>query len=226
MLNLEGNSCAEDRVDLLKRVVERLGINRIEALLADREFIGTQWFLFLIEQKIPFESITPDMLTAPPKREREPGEGRSELAEVLDAAAAKRREDRDRKNRDGKSGGGRRSSTGSGSASAPRGERKSSGGERRDGQKPRHDSPRPQQSAVVPVEANAANESPADAERRRNRRRRKPRGERVEASGTAAIQQPITAEIPLVSDQAPFFSRLKQKIKQIVQRLPMPGRRR
>ncbi|MBK7044754.1 MAG: ATP-dependent RNA helicase RhlB [Rhodanobacteraceae bacterium] len=179
-----------------------------------------------IEQKIPFESITPDMLTAPPKREREPGEGRSELAEVLDAAAAKRREDRDRKNRDGKSGGGRRSSTGSGSASAPRGERKSSGGERRDGQKPRHDSPRPQQSAVVPVEANAANESPADAERRRNRRRRKPRGERVEASGTAAIQQPITAEIPLVSDQAPFFSRLKQKIKQIVQRLPMPGRRR
>jgi transposase len=54
VLNLEGNSCAEDRIDLLKRVVERLGINRIEALLADREFIGTQWFLFLLEQKIPF----------------------------------------------------------------------------------------------------------------------------------------------------------------------------
>lgn len=54
VLNLEGNSCAEDRIDLLKRVVERLGISRIEALLADREFIGTQWFLFLLEQKIPF----------------------------------------------------------------------------------------------------------------------------------------------------------------------------
>jgi len=54
VLNLEGNSCAEDRIDLLKRVVERLGINRIEALLADREFIGTQWFRFLIEQGIPF----------------------------------------------------------------------------------------------------------------------------------------------------------------------------
>ncbi len=54
VLNLEGNSCAEDRIDLLKRVVERLGISRIEVLLADREFIGTQWFLFLIEQKIPF----------------------------------------------------------------------------------------------------------------------------------------------------------------------------
>jgi hypothetical protein len=54
VLNLEGNSCAEDRIDLLKRVVERLGISRIEALLADREFIGTQWFRFLVAQKIPF----------------------------------------------------------------------------------------------------------------------------------------------------------------------------
>lgn len=54
VLNLEGNSCAEDRIDLLKRVVERLGVNKIEVLLADREFVGTQWFCFLIEQKIPF----------------------------------------------------------------------------------------------------------------------------------------------------------------------------
>lgn len=54
VLNLEGNSRAEDRIDLLKRVVERLGVGRIEALLADREFIGTHWFRFLVEQKIPF----------------------------------------------------------------------------------------------------------------------------------------------------------------------------
>jgi hypothetical protein len=54
VLNLEGNSCAEDRIDLLKRVVEQLGINRIGILLADREFIGTQWFRYLIGQKIPF----------------------------------------------------------------------------------------------------------------------------------------------------------------------------
>ena len=177
-----------------------------------------------IDQKIPFESITPEMLVAPPKRERAPGEGRSELAEVLDAAAAKRREDRDRQSRDGKrgGGGGRRPSTSSGQAgSGPRGDRKP-GGERRDSQKPRHDGPRP-----APAEANAPNESPADAERRRrNRHRRKPRGERVEASGSVPIQQPITAEIPVVTAEAPFFARLKQKLKQIVQRLPMPGRRR
>ena len=177
-----------------------------------------------IDQKIPFESITPEMLVAPPKRERAPGEGRSELAEVLDAAAAERREDRDRQSRDGKrgGGGGRRPSTSSGQAgSGPRGDRKP-GGERRDSQKPRHDGPRP-----APAEANAPNESPADAERRRrNRHRRKPRGERVEASGSVPIQQPITAEIPVVTAEAPFFARLKQKLKQIVQRLPMPGRRR
>lgn len=54
VLNLEGNSCAEDRIDLLKRVIGRLGVDRIAALLGDREFIGTDWFSFLIEQQIPF----------------------------------------------------------------------------------------------------------------------------------------------------------------------------
>jgi hypothetical protein len=46
--------CCLIRIDILKRVVERLGTSKIEALLADREFVGTQWFLFLIEEKIPF----------------------------------------------------------------------------------------------------------------------------------------------------------------------------
>lgn len=54
VLDLEGNSCAKDRISLLRRVVERLGIEKIGALLADREFIGGEWFHFLITQKIPF----------------------------------------------------------------------------------------------------------------------------------------------------------------------------
>jgi ATP-dependent RNA helicase RhlB len=179
-----------------------------------------------IEQKIPFEPITPEMLVPPPKRERAPGEGKSELAEVLDAAAAKRREDRERQNRDGKRGGGGGRREGGGPR-GDRGERKPGGGERREGQKPRQDGPRPQPAPrPAAAEGGAPSESPADAERRRNRRRRKPRGERVEASGSVTIQQPITAEIPAVAAEAPFFARLKQKLKQIVQRLPMPGRRR
>jgi len=51
---LKATHAPEDRIDLLKRVMERLGLSRIGVLLADREFIGTQWFRFLIEQKIPF----------------------------------------------------------------------------------------------------------------------------------------------------------------------------
>ncbi|MGH7249946.1 MAG: IS4 family transposase [Minisyncoccia bacterium] len=54
VLSLEGNSCAEDRMGLLKRVIKRLGVEKIQVLLADREFIGTVWFCFLVEQNIPF----------------------------------------------------------------------------------------------------------------------------------------------------------------------------
>ena|GEM_PF-6670334 len=44
----------EDRVAILKRVIQRLGVAKIEVLLADRECIGTEWFEFLIANKIPF----------------------------------------------------------------------------------------------------------------------------------------------------------------------------
>jgi len=54
VLDLEGNSCAEDRIRLLKRVIERLGVAKIGMLLADREFIGAEWFHFLLEQNICF----------------------------------------------------------------------------------------------------------------------------------------------------------------------------
>ena len=54
VLDLEGNSCATDRIRLLRRVIKRLGAEKIDMLLADREFVGTEWFSFLIEQKIPF----------------------------------------------------------------------------------------------------------------------------------------------------------------------------
>ena len=121
-------------------------------------------------------------------------------------------------------GGGRRAAAGGrlGSGLDRRGHRRCQGPDRG-----RRFGPRPQQPRPAAVDGAAPNESPADAERRRrNRHRRKPRGERVEASGSVPIQQPITAEIPVVTAEAPFFARLKQKLKQIVQRLPMPGRRR
>ncbi len=53
-LDLEGNSTTGERIAILKRVLERFGVDKIEAFTADREFVGREWFDFLIEQKIPF----------------------------------------------------------------------------------------------------------------------------------------------------------------------------
>lgn len=49
-----GNSSIDDRVFLLKKVISKIGMNKIYAFLADREFIGEKWFRYLIEKKIPF----------------------------------------------------------------------------------------------------------------------------------------------------------------------------
>lgn len=54
VLDLEGSSSPEDRTSLLKRVLEKFGVDKIEALIADREFVGKKWFHFLVEKKIPF----------------------------------------------------------------------------------------------------------------------------------------------------------------------------
>jgi hypothetical protein len=54
VLNLEGNSCSNDRISLLQRVLDRISSSKIETILADREFIGTEWFNFLIKNRIPF----------------------------------------------------------------------------------------------------------------------------------------------------------------------------
>ena len=54
VLDLEGNSSTPDRINILKKVLEKFGIDRISGFTADREFIGKEWFDFLIEKKIPF----------------------------------------------------------------------------------------------------------------------------------------------------------------------------
>lgn len=49
-----GSSHTDDRKEVLKKVLEKIGPSRIQAFLADREFIGEEWFRFLKKQKIPF----------------------------------------------------------------------------------------------------------------------------------------------------------------------------
>ncbi|CAF23738.1 unnamed protein product [Candidatus Protochlamydia amoebophila UWE25] len=49
-LGRAGNSKTLDRLSVLKRVMDKININ---SFTADREFIGSEWFEFLINSKIP-----------------------------------------------------------------------------------------------------------------------------------------------------------------------------
>ena len=50
----KGSSSTSERIHILKQVLEKIGPRRIQAFLADREFIGDDWFRFLKKSKIPF----------------------------------------------------------------------------------------------------------------------------------------------------------------------------
>ncbi len=54
LLPKAGNSNTQERIDILQRFVGCFGAECIEALLADREFIGEKWFAWLTSNKIPF----------------------------------------------------------------------------------------------------------------------------------------------------------------------------
>jgi hypothetical protein len=49
-----GSSSTAARKQVLKSVLQKIGVSRIKAFLADREFIGEEWFRFLKARKIPF----------------------------------------------------------------------------------------------------------------------------------------------------------------------------
>lgn len=52
--NNSGNSNAQDRIKLLGQVVSMLGKSRIGSLCGDREFIGKDWYKWLLTHKIRF----------------------------------------------------------------------------------------------------------------------------------------------------------------------------
>ena len=54
LLAKKGNSSTAERLDLLQRFVDCFGAERIACLIADREFIGEQWYAFLMAAQIPF----------------------------------------------------------------------------------------------------------------------------------------------------------------------------
>jgi len=50
----QGNSDFIDRVDLVDIFIDTFGVEKIEALLGDREFIGKDWIEYLKAKKIPY----------------------------------------------------------------------------------------------------------------------------------------------------------------------------
>lgn len=54
LLDKKGNSDTPERISLLKRFINRFGQNCIAGVLADREFIGGDWFSWLLKTKINF----------------------------------------------------------------------------------------------------------------------------------------------------------------------------
>lgn len=54
LIDHQGNSSTDQRIALMKRYLALFPAESIEALLADREFIGARWMDFLNKNKIPF----------------------------------------------------------------------------------------------------------------------------------------------------------------------------
>jgi hypothetical protein len=54
MLDKKGNSNQKERKNLLDQFLDLFGSNRIGSLCADREFVGDEWFKYLIDNQIPF----------------------------------------------------------------------------------------------------------------------------------------------------------------------------
>jgi hypothetical protein len=54
LLPKAGNSNTQERSALLERLLKFLPVDQLEVLLADREFIGGEWFAYLCEQNLPF----------------------------------------------------------------------------------------------------------------------------------------------------------------------------
>jgi len=54
LLPKRGNSNTEERIKLIDRFIEIFGVDKIDCLTGDREFIGKKWFSYLVEKGITF----------------------------------------------------------------------------------------------------------------------------------------------------------------------------
>ncbi len=191
-----------------------------------------------IEQKIPVEAVSAELLTALPRPERAPVEGgEGEEGESIGQIFREAREQRSAEEQR-RGGGGRRSGGGSGGGGGRgRGERREGGqGERkpRSPRPPRADNPAatpaPAERPPRPEGERAPHPERAEGERGPRKRRRRRHGRPVEnadagiaastsapAAGKPAAGKPA-ANAPVAGkhDKPSFFSRLGRKLKSLV----------
>lgn len=53
-LDSRGNSNTQERIELMDRFIAKFGTSRIDYLVADREFMGNDWFTYLNQNEINF----------------------------------------------------------------------------------------------------------------------------------------------------------------------------
>lgn len=54
LLNKRGNSNTKERIALMQRFIKVFGKDSVKSILADREFVGNEWFTWLNQQNISF----------------------------------------------------------------------------------------------------------------------------------------------------------------------------
>ena len=234
---------AEDYVHRIGRTA-RLGAEGDAISFAcERYAIGLPDIEAFIEQRIPSEPVTQELLTALPRKPREgvevdAAEGES-IGEIFREAREQRAAD------EAKRGGGRR---GPGSGSGGRGERSRTGEPRRE-RRPRKPvegvEPRPVEAAAGPAQPAAASHAapvaPAEGERPARKRRRRRRGQRVEGAEQAPRSQqqepgakphdagaprrapqhkPARRHEPAKGDSPSLLSRIGRGLKSLVTRAP------
>ncbi|PPT96410.1 ATP-dependent RNA helicase RhlB [Xanthomonas arboricola] len=155
-----------------------------------------------IEQKIPVEPVTSELLTPLPRAARVPVEGEEADADAGDSVGTIFREAREQRAAEEQRRGGGRSGPGGGSRSGSGGGRRDGGsadGKPRPRRKPRVEGEAPAAAAPTetPVVAAAAVEAPstivADAERAPRKRRRRRNGRPVDGTEPAVASTPVAA---------------------------------
>ena len=234
---------AEDYVHRIGRTA-RLGEEGDAISFAcERYAMGLPDIEAYIEQKIPVEPVTSEILTSLPRPERAPAEPGEEGDENESVGQIFREAREARAAEEQRRGGGSSSGRGGKPSSAGRGERRGPGersagtgadGKPRRERKPRAEGEQPlaeaaakPQDVVAPVDAPSAADSPAvEGERAPRKRRRRRHGRPVEGAEGAAATGPVTpvqvtarpmrGTAPPADPSTSFLTRIGRKIRRML----------